>query len=73
MELAQLNAKFQADLAESFGFLAAALVWFMFGYQTAKENFGVYVIAVIAAFASVSVTIMCIHRTNVCLEFQELE
>jgi hypothetical protein len=73
MKLAQLNAKFQADLLESFCFLAAAPVWFIFGYQTTKEDFGVYAIAVIAAFASMSVTIVCIHRPNVCLEFQELE
>ncbi len=74
IKLAQLNAKLQVDLTVAFGFLASALVLFVFAYQIGKENFNyVSITNWIAAFMSMLGAIIFVRRINACLgEFEKL-
>jgi membrane protein YdbS with pleckstrin-like domain len=50
IKLAQLNANIQTSLAWIFGSVATGLTLFVLGYQVAKENFNVAIIAWIGTF-----------------------
>jgi hypothetical protein len=74
IRLAQLNAKLQADIAWAIGLYAAGIVWFIFGYQIAKENFNGFITAWIVASAFIVGAIGYVYMTRGCLEeFEKLK